>query len=72
MKTTMVGYTKKFSLTGTGTKRGPIDKRFIVRGHWRKQPVGKRGGGEYKTIFIEPHVKGQDAGGTLARNYEVK
>ena len=40
-----------------GVKTGvKIDKRFIVSGHWRNQPV-KCG---YKTIFIEPYYKGND------------
>lgn len=34
--------------------------RFIVDGHWRKQPYGPRANPTYKQIWISPYVKGPD------------
>lgn len=34
--------------------------RFIVSGHWRKQPYGPRANPEYRQIWIAPYVKGPD------------
>lgn len=48
----------------TGIK---IDKRFVVRGHWRKQPT-KDG---VKIIFIEPYYKGTDDMEEILKNYVV-
>jgi len=32
--------------------------KYMVRGHWRRQPVGPRGGGETIKIRIPPHIRG--------------
>ena len=50
---------KSFSSSlSSGLKRGSIDKRFVVRGHWRLQRVGKSLS-EIKTIWIQPYIKGK-------------
>jgi len=53
----------------SGSKRDSIDKRFVVRGHWRMQRVGK-GLKDIKTIWIQPYVKGtQGESSDTARVY---
>lgn len=37
-----------------------IEKQFLVSGHMRKQPYGKKGEIYYKNIWIEPYLKGLD------------
>ena len=53
-----------------GTPKWELDRRFIVRGHWRNQAVGK-GGADRKRIQIQPYWKGPESGEALARAYEV-
>lgn len=48
-----------------------LDKRFIVRGHFRNQAVGV-GRASHKRIWIQPFWKGPDAVEALSRLYEVK
>lgn len=45
--------------------------RFMVRGHWRRQPHGP-GGKERKLIWIRPHYKGDDLASTINKPYLVK
>lgn len=47
-----------------------IDKRFLVRGHWRKQAVGpdRR---ERALVWIEPYWKGPDLAEVTSRPYYV-
>lgn len=56
-------------------KRSPLktEKEYgwLVRGHWRNQPVGK-GRKERKLIWIEPHLKGNKEGPILSKDYEIK
>jgi hypothetical protein len=54
--------------TGEGTK---MTTRFIVSGHWRKQPCGP--GKQYtKTIWISPHIKGpEDAPLVISKTVKV-
>lgn len=60
---------KSFSSSvASGIKRGAIDKRFVVRGHWRVQRVGK-GLKDVKTIWIQPYVKGRGEKQTTPRVY---
>lgn len=47
-----------------------IDKRFLVRGHWRNQAVGP-GRRERALIWIEPHWKGPDLAEITSRPYLV-
>lgn len=51
------------------TKRLSI--RFIVRGHWRKQPFGK-GSEERKLIWIKPHYKGPEMSELINRPILVR
>lgn len=46
-------------------------RRHVVRGHWRNQPVGRRGGGKTKLIWIQPHWKGPDIVEATERIYRV-
>ena len=34
--------------------------RWRVHGHWRKQPVGERGSGQWKHVWIDDYVKGPE------------
>ena len=45
--------------------------RWIVRGHWRKQPCKDRPGGDwtYRHVFIHPHIKGPDDKPLLVREH---
>lgn len=45
------------------------NKFFIVRGHWRKQPIGKKNRPETKIIWIEPYWKGE--GDIQAKTYKA-
>ena len=45
--------------------------RFIVRGHWRNQPVGHNKM-EKKLIWIKPYYKGSDMAELINRPYVVK
>ena len=45
--------------------------RFMVRGHWRRQPHGPESQ-ERKLIWIRPHYKGPDLATTINKPYLVK
>lgn len=45
--------------------------RFMVRGHWRRQPHGPERQ-ERKLIWIRPHYKGADLATTINKPYLVK
>lgn len=34
--------------------------RWYVRGHWRRQPIGKRGSGQWKWTWIDGHIRGPE------------
>lgn len=53
---------------GDGTT---LDKRFIVRGHWRNQRHGE-GMTQTKKIWIRPHWKGPDLSEVVKKKYSVK
>jgi hypothetical protein len=36
------------------------DHRWLVRGHWRKQPYGPKDNPSYRQIWISPYVKGPE------------
>lgn len=48
-----------------------IEKRFLVRGHWRNQACGE-GRKERKLIFIAPYFKGPEMSDLVDRTYVVK
>ena len=51
----------KYKLHGKAApgERESSQKSWIVAGHWRHQPVGKRELGGFKTIFVDPFWKGK-------------
>lgn len=59
---------------GDGVSTGVGDKlqvRFMVRGHWRRQPHGQENQ-ERKLIWIRPHFKGPDIAEMVNKPYLVK
>lgn len=63
---------RAFAELGRPEVRWRTHARFVVRGHWRRQAVGK-GRAERKTIWIHPFWKGpENAAVALARLYEVE
>ena len=54
--------------TGVGDK---LQVRFMVRGHWRRQPHGQENQ-ERKLIWIQPHFKGPDIAEIVNKPYLVK
>lgn len=53
---------------GTGTA---LDKRFIVRGHWRNQACGEKHL-EHKRIWIQPYYKGPELAEVINKSYLVR
>ena len=53
--------------TGVGDK---LQVRFMVRGHWRRQPHGQENQ-ERKLIWIQPHFKGPDIAEIVNKPYLV-
>ena len=49
-----------------------LEKRFRVRGHWRKQPYGPKNDKKYKALWIEPYWKGPDKAEVLNRRYKLE
>jgi len=58
------------SIPGVGTGR-KVDKRFIVRGHYRNQVYGK-GRLERKRIWIMPFWKGPELAEIVSKKYKVE
>ncbi|MBU1067434.1 hypothetical protein KKE60_06575 [Patescibacteria group bacterium] len=52
------------------SKSWKIKNKFIVRGHWRDQAVGKDWS-EHKRIWIEPYWKGPDTAKGYAHLYDT-
>lgn len=50
--------------------RVALSKRFVVRGHFRRQPHGP-GRAERKTIWVAPHWKGPEGADAWAHIYEA-
>lgn len=55
----------------TGQSFSNINKRFIVRGHWRNQPFGP-GLSERKLIFVQPYYKGPELAELINKPYRLK
>lgn len=55
----------------TGKGSGKPLVRFMVRGHWRRQPHGQENQ-DRKLIWIRPHYKGPDLAATINKPYLVK
>ena len=53
----------------SGTKK--VTKRFLVRGHWKRQPYGPKQS-QRKLIFIKPFLKGPDMAELINKPYKVK
>lgn len=59
---------RAFCMRGQAHKKWKLDKRFIVRGHWKKQACGKERT-ERKLVFVEPYWKGPMGAPVVARLY---
>ncbi len=59
----------KGTLTDVPSNR-KLGIRFIVRGHWRNQPVGE-GRKERRLIWIKPYYKGPEMAELINKPYEV-
>ena len=59
---------RDYCLSGRRPEPWRLAKRFIVRGHWKKQPVGPERA-ERKMIFVEPYWKGPADAPVIARTY---
>jgi len=53
-----------------GSEGSPLEKRFIVRGHYRNQVYGAERALR-KLIWIQPHWKGPEWGERMSRPYKV-
>ena len=49
-----------------------IHHRFVVRGHWRQQPVGPRQDKKFKLKWIKPYWKGPTTAEVVERVYTMK
>jgi hypothetical protein len=58
------------SVDPTQKRTWQINKRFIVRGHWRRQVHGKNRA-DRKLIWVNPFWKGEDREETIKRIYRV-
>lgn len=59
---------RAFCMTGKAHEKWKLDKRFIVRGHWKKQACGPDLA-DRRLIFVEPYWKGPADAPVLARVY---
>lgn len=59
---------RAFCISGKKPEGWILAKRFVVRGHWKKQPYGP-GRTERKMIFVEPYWKGPADAPAVARAY---
>ncbi|MBE3035638.1 MAG: hypothetical protein IMZ70_00930 [Candidatus Atribacteria bacterium] len=48
-----------------------IDKRFVVRGHWKMQPYGEKHTLR-KSLWIKPYWKGPDFAEIINKPYKVE
>lgn len=61
-------YAARGEAKGEGLK---LQKRHIVRGHWRDQPYGKREEGKTRRKWLQPYWKGPDVIEATERVYDV-
>lgn len=61
---------RSFCMTGEKHGQWELQKRFIVRGHWKQQRVGPEGA-RRKLIFVEPYWKGPPDAPVLARVHKA-
>jgi hypothetical protein len=59
-----------FDYSGT-TPAYKVSCRFMVRGHWRRQPIGPRGAMTYIRKRIAPFIKGPDGAPFKESKYVV-
>lgn len=59
---------RDYCVSGRRPEPWKLAKRFIVRGHWKRQPVGPERA-ERKMIFVEPYWKGPADAPAIARAY---
>lgn len=48
-----------------------ISHKFLVRGHWRRQPIGSRKDPRYKMTWIKPYWKGPETSEVYQRVYSM-
>jgi len=59
---------RAFCMSGAAHKKWKLDKRFIVRGHWKRQACGAERS-ERRLVFVAPYWKGPADAPVLARVY---
>jgi len=57
---------------GEGDPSYKVNKRFVVRGHFRNQPYGPRAEKKTKVMWIQPHWKGPDILEATERTYTLE
>lgn len=60
---------KKKYVDGEGESNIEWSHRWLVRGHWRKQPCKTNGEPDTRVIWIHPHLKGPDDAPLLIRDH---
>lgn len=61
-----------YAARGEGEASYKVNKRFVVRGHFRNQPYGPRADKKTKVMWIQPHWKGPDILEASERSYSVE
>lgn len=61
---------KSYVSLSSGNKGGILDKRFVVRGHWRQQAYGEKYS-LHKRLWIKPYYKGPEWASTDNKTYKV-
>jgi len=59
---------RAFCSSGQAHEKWTLEKRFIVRGHWKRQSFGE-GRTQRRLIFVEPYWKGPANAPVLSRTY---
>jgi len=61
---------KNYVSLSSSSKGGILDKRFVVRGHWRQQAYGEKYS-LHKRLWIKPHYKGPELAPMDNKPYRV-
>jgi hypothetical protein len=60
---------KRKHVDGEGESNIEWSHRWLVRGHWRRQPCKTNGEPDVRVIWIHPHIKGPDDAPLLVRDH---